>query len=123
MASKTVPGEIAFAQIFPPIGIARLGDSDSSYFIGPELGDVFDEGGTRESFRYRDEEGRIRRQAARFRVYGFDKDGNLVQELTASNAKIKWTVRVANKKAAWFKFTGAADARAQFHGKVAANPK
>ena len=26
----------AYAKIFPPIGIARLGDSDTEWFIGPE---------------------------------------------------------------------------------------
>ena len=84
--------------IHPAIGIARVGNSEDT-FVGPEVPGVtpVPENG------YKDSEGRIKRQAARFRVYGFDKKGNVVDELTAANAKISWTVHVANAKAAWYK--------------------
>ena len=69
------------ARIHPSIGIARVGNSDE-FFVGPEVPHATapPHGG------YRDAEGRLKRQAARFRIYGFDSGGNVVAELTASNA-------------------------------------
>ena len=92
------------ARVHPGIGIARVGNSDE-FFIGPEVphATVKPQGG------YRDAEGRLKRQAARFRVYGYDSDGNVVAELTASNANICWSAHVANKKAAWYDFDAALD--------------
>ena len=52
--------------IHPGIGIARVGNSPDEYFIGPEApGEVPDPDGG-----YKDSAGRIKRQAARFRIYG-----------------------------------------------------
>jgi len=48
----------------------------------------------------------VKRQAARFRLYGFDAVGTLVQEITQSDGDISWTVHLANKKAAWKRFNG-----------------
>lgn len=92
------------ARIHPAIGVARIGNSDR-FFIGPEMPSPTPppEGG------YRDAEGRLKRQAARFRIYGYDSQGNVVAELTAANADILWTVHVANKKAAWYDFDAALD--------------
>lgn len=103
---------IAYCAVFPKIGIARVGDS-KDYFVGPEAPGVpaAPEGG------FKDGSGRVKRQAARFRVYGFDADGNVVAELTAQNAhRITWQVSVANKKAAWHEFAGAKAALALFEG-------
>ncbi len=96
--------EIVEARVHPAIGIARIGNSEE-YFIGPETPyrSPAPEGG------YRDAQGRLKRQAARFRVYGYDVHGNVVSELTAANAEIIWTVHVANKKAAWYDFDAALD--------------
>jgi L-lysine epsilon oxidase-like protein len=63
------------------------------------------------------EEGRIKRQAVRFRVFGFDADGVPVQELTVAEADIAWHVSLANKKAAWFEFHGTDQALHVHHGK------
>ncbi|HEY6349473.1 MAG TPA: LodA/GoxA family CTQ-dependent oxidase [Candidatus Angelobacter sp.] len=92
------------ARIHPAIGIARIGNSDD-FFIGPEMPHATapPEGG------YRDGKGRLKRQAALFHVYGYDKNGKVVEELTGSNAAIEWTVHVANKKAAWYDFNAALD--------------
>lgn len=92
------------ARIHPAIGVARIGTS-AEFFIGPEVPypTVPPKGG------YRDAEGRLKRQAARFRIYGYDNAGKVVGELTASNAEILWTVHVANKKAAWYDFDAALD--------------
>lgn len=96
---------IVSAAIHPSIGIARIGNSEEEYFIGPEVPypTPEPEGG------YKDATGAIKRQAARFRVYGYDKYGNVVAELNSENANVEWTVHVANKKAAWYKFIIALD--------------
>ncbi|MDH5674169.1 MAG: LodA/GoxA family CTQ-dependent oxidase [Myxococcales bacterium] len=97
--------EIVRAAIHPAIGIARIGDSDE-YFIGPELpGEP-----ALPSDGLRDATGRLKKQAARFRIYGYDADGHVVEELTASSkTKIEWEVEVANTKAAWYDFELAMD--------------
>jgi hypothetical protein len=102
---------IAYAKIFPPIGFARVGNStdpNDGYFIGPE--GVCPPAHREEGFSFRDKTGALKRQAARFRVYGFDEHGKLIREITSREARISWTVQLANKKSAWFNFDGAAKA-------------
>ena len=93
---------ITSAKIYPAIGIARVGNSPTAFFIGPEHvgASSSPEGG------YKDAQGRMKRQAARFRVFGYDSRGHLVQELTQKDAIITWTVHLANKKAAAREFKG-----------------
>ena len=56
---------------------------------------------------YKDVLGRMKKQAAaRFRVYGFDAEGRNLGEVTAEQATIRWTVALANRKAAWRPFDG-----------------
>ena len=106
--------EIVRIRIHPGIGLARLGDSDES-FIGPEApGVVVDPGGTDgpgpDGGTYRDHRMRLKRQAQRYRIYGYDADGNLVGEVNAATAgvqKIRWRVHVRNMKAANYAFQGA----------------
>ncbi len=97
--------QIVSARIHPAIGIARIGNSPDEYFIGPEVPHPIPPppGG------YKDPQGRLKRQAALFRVYGYDAQGQVVAELTAENSEIAWTVHVANKKAAWYDFVVALD--------------
>ncbi len=97
--------EIVSYAIYPGIGIARVGNSPDEYFIGPEApGEVPQpEGG------YKDSAGRIKRQAARFRIYGLDENGEAVREITADDAEITWRVHVANRKAGWYQFLNAMD--------------
>lgn len=91
--------------IYPAIGIARVGNSETEYFIGPEApGEVPDpEGG------FKDAAGCVKRQAARFRIYGLNEDGKAVKEMTADDATITWRVHVANRKAGWYQFNNAMD--------------
>ncbi|WP_435019961.1 LodA/GoxA family CTQ-dependent oxidase [Tundrisphaera sp. TA3] len=98
---------IVKAVIYPPIGIARVGNSPEEYFIGPEVPDP----PAKEPGSYRDQEGRLKRQGARFRVYGVDAGGRIVRELSArgSGASVRWSVRLANTKAAWYTFQLALD--------------
>ena len=88
-------------RIFPSIGIARLGNSPE-FFIGPEIPGNFmpPPGG------YKDGRCRVKRQAARFRLFGYDANGSLVQEITAADAAISWTVELANTKGSWRRFNG-----------------
>src|SRR5437899_1181096 len=93
---------IALIKIHPAIGIARVGNSPTKFFIGPEKPGVH----RRPNGGYKDKQGRIKRQAARFRLFGYDKNGKLVKEITAKDATISWTAHLANKKAAWKQFGG-----------------
>lgn len=96
---------IVKAAIYPGIGVARLGNSQNDFFIGPEVADPAPE----PPGFYRDATGALKRQAARFRIYGLNAEGRVVRELTANEAKIEWTVHLANKKSAWYQFQLAMD--------------
>src|SRR5947208_10497331 len=95
-------------KIHPAIGIARLGNS-TEHFVGPEVPGVParpDGDG-----KFRDANGRIKRQAARYRIYEYDDAQPAAEpkEVTVHSAdvqQIEWTVHLANKKAAWFEFAG-----------------
>jgi hypothetical protein len=118
--------------IHPAIGIARLGNSPDSFYIAPERtgappidcgpdGVPITVNGVEQPVtQYKDSENRIRRQAARFRIYVYDernKDGREVkigdtvtaagrsgQLFTGTLADIQWTVYLANKKSSWYEF-------------------
>ncbi len=108
--------DIAHLFIYPPIGIARVGDSEE-YFLGPE----FDPHSNAPS-RYKDHAGRIKRQGARFRLYAFDTEGSLLGEVSPEVGKTTWRVHLANKKAAWFTFNGAASAEKACRGEDPETP-
>ena len=98
-------GRIVRASIHPAIGIARVGNSPQEYYFGPEI-----PGGLPIAPRgYKDAHGAMKRQAARFRIFGLDAQGRVVRELTADDAAIEWTVHLANKKASWYQFETALD--------------
>lgn len=69
---------ITTIKIHPAIGIARVGNSLTDYYVGPEKPGVH----TRPSGGYKDAKGAVKRQAARFRLFGYDKHGKLVKEIT-----------------------------------------
>src|ERR1700740_1907560 len=82
-------------QIFPSIGIARIGNSPD-WFVGPEL----PHRGTPPpppGGAHKDAQCRIKRQAQRFRLWGFYSDGSN-RELTSADGNIVWTVHLANAK-------------------------
>lgn len=100
--------KIVKCRIHPAIGIARVGNSPEEYFIGPEVPGILP---TPQS-GYKDTQGRIKRQAAKFRIYGLDSEGKVVRELKMSDPdldSISWSVHLANKKAAWYDFDLALD--------------
>lgn len=98
---------IVKAVIYPSIGVARVGNSPDEWFIGPEV----NEPEPLPPGSYRDGHGRLKRQAARFRVYGVNALGKIVRELTGADtgAKIEWKVQLANTKSAWYGFELALD--------------
>jgi hypothetical protein len=97
--------EIASISIYPSIGIARVGNSITEYFIGPEIPGMIPQ----DHQNFRDAQGRIKRQAVRFRVFGKDKNDQVICELDASDAEITWNAHLANKKASWYNFDQALD--------------
>ncbi len=105
---------IVRAAIHPAIGFARIGNSDTGYFLAPEVPEPGPE-----PTGYRDATGALKRQAVRFRIFGYDADGRVVAELTAENSSIDWSVQVANKKAAWYQFQIALDIPEATAGDVA----
>jgi len=96
---------IAKVRIHPAIGIARVGNSEDAYFIGPELPYPTPQ----QLGFYKDSQGKLKRQAALFRLYAYDANGRVLGEVTATDGEIAWTVHVANKKAAWYDFDVALD--------------
>lgn len=96
---------VVSARIHPALGAARVGNSPDQLYYGPEVPDppALPPGHTK------DGTGAVKRQAVRFRVYGYNAAGEAVAELTADTADVRWTVHVANRKAAWYQFQLALD--------------
>jgi len=107
MTDRAAADQIARAVIYPAIGVARVGNSASEYVIGPEVPDP----PPLPAGSYRDKTGALKRQAARFRIYGVNAAGEIVRELTGegTGAAITWHVELANTKAAWYGFQLALD--------------
>jgi hypothetical protein len=92
-------------RIYPPIGIARLGNDSTAFYIGPERpGDPGVELNGQENetpiSRYKSSPVKIKRQAARFRLFEQSADGSWVPAQLPPGATIEWTVELANKKGA-----------------------
>src|SRR5687768_12979576 len=98
-------------KIHPAVGVARVGDAPGPGFIGPEIPGVpanwdFD---TASFGKFKDEQGRIKRQGVRFRIYKWDENGSLIGEIVVGEGDvvaIEWTVHIANRKASYFRFEG-----------------
>src|SRR5215471_18021646 len=92
-------------KIFPSIGVARIGNNRSSspqdFYVGPEIPSTV----IVPANGYKDSSGQVRRQAARFRIYGWE-NGVFMGEITSAVANITWTVELANTKAAFNEFHG-----------------
>jgi L-Lysine epsilon oxidase N-terminal/L-lysine epsilon oxidase C-terminal domain len=116
-------------KIHPGIGIARLGNSDSEFYLAPETPGALPQacdGRGNPSYaadgvtpvlvtNFRDAEGRIKRQAARFQIFVYDDqspDGRVLKigdrvsggGNEGTLVDIQWRVYVANKKACWYEF-------------------
>jgi hypothetical protein len=118
-------------RIHPAIGIARLGDSTSDFCISPEKpaalpiacdlqgNAILSPDGKSEVTvtKFKDDMGRIKRQAARFKIYAYDDEhpeGRLLKlgdkieggGNSGTLVDIQWRVYLANKKSVWFTFSG-----------------
>lgn len=103
-------------EIHPRIGVARLGNSPTEFYLGPEAvgglprqcdgngNAVPGDGGLVRDFK--DSAGRIKRQAQKFGLWRADGDGRKPLSLSDPDVeKIVWTVHIANKKPIWFTFS------------------
>ncbi len=121
-------------KIHPAIGIARVGDSRDEFYLAPETSGALPtkcdkdgipvtdaKGKEVKERKFKDAKDRVKRQAARFRIYVYDDDSPKGRELKLKDTvevadqqfgqllegtvtDISWTVWVANKKAAWYEF-------------------
>ncbi|MFG2483523.1 LodA/GoxA family CTQ-dependent oxidase [Streptomyces virginiae] len=95
--------QIVQVKIHPAIGVARVGNSSAAPFIGPESPHQK----PLPPGSHKDASGAVIKQAARFRVYGYNQAGEVVRELKLGRSgvsEIRWSVHLANKKAAWYRF-------------------
>src|SRR4051794_25083025 len=105
-------------EIHPAIGVARVGNSEKGYFIAPEPavpdadyvdGKLLDNPATMPPpATFRDEHGRLLRQAVRFRVFEVIRDGGGFvvgkREVTDKDVTVTWSVHLANRKGAAIHF-------------------
>src|SRR5256714_814241 len=113
-------------KIHPAIGIARVGDSPDGFYLAPEQAgqlpvELTPDGKEQPIKNFKDAQQRVKRQAARFRVYGYDdgfKQGKELQVgdtievvnprsgqlMTGEVLDVEWTVYLANKKSSWYEF-------------------
>lgn len=123
-------------KIHPAIGIARLGNSEA-FYLSPEQAGLLPidcdsegipfrgrDGNVQRVARFKDSTGRVKRQAARFRVFVHDDAHPEGREIKVGDTftfdagspaagpypvegtveDIEWTVHLANKKASWYLF-------------------
>ncbi|WP_109830043.1 LodA/GoxA family CTQ-dependent oxidase [Reichenbachiella versicolor] len=92
--------------IYPAIGIARVGNSESDFLLTPDLPYLPVE----PNFKYKDDEGKVKPHAARFRIYEVDDKGKVLQEVVADKStEINWRVHLANRKSINYTFQNAMD--------------
>ncbi len=95
---------IARLAVYPPLGMSRVGNSEQ-WFLAPEVPGIQPE----PHGQYKDGTQKVKKQVQRFRVYAFNAAGEVIREITAAEAKIEWTVHVANTKGAWYGFNNPLD--------------
>jgi hypothetical protein len=93
-------------RIYPPIGIARIGNDLTQFYVGPELPghrgfDVNGQGTEVALTQFKVDDDQIKRQAARFRLFDAPNDNSAPTPYKLpAGARIEWTVHLVNKKAA-----------------------
>ncbi|MEM7453640.1 MAG: CTQ-dependent lysine 6-oxidase LodA [Planctomycetota bacterium] len=98
-------------EIHPRIGVARLGNSTTDFYLAPEsVGSLpidCDSSGNSKNqpvSGFKDNVGAIKRQGALFSIYVVE--GNDTKRIDFGDVQsIEWTVHVANKKAVWYTFS------------------
>lgn len=103
-------------EIHPRVGIARLGNSPEDFYLSPETigglpiecdhsGNIKKKNSEIQYVKnFKDSVGRVRRQAAKFKIFKRDK-GDLHEITLDEVEKITWTVHLANKKPIWYTFS------------------
>ena len=92
--------------IYPAIGICRVGNAPDEYYLAPEYPNQPVPPGT----QFKDVRGRIKKQVAKFRVYGLDESGTPVKEIVdGDDTSITWDVHLANRKGVNYQFKNAMD--------------
>ncbi|MBN9687580.1 MULTISPECIES: LodA/GoxA family CTQ-dependent oxidase [unclassified Corallococcus] len=113
-------------RIHPAIGIARVGNSED-YYLGPVTagGLPLEKDGQTEVKAFRDAQGGIRRQAARFQVFVYDDQSPQGRPVALGQdvQDVQWTVHVANKKAAWYEFQQLSGVDGNHGGQPLRNPR
>lgn len=123
----------AIYKIHPAIGLARVGNSPNEFYIAPEKegslpiacdldGNPIVKNGIEQSVtQFKDSEGRIKRQAARFQVHVYDSENPEGREVAVGDqlqfvdkktgrlivgevTDVQWQVYLANKKSSWYEF-------------------
>ena len=84
----------SYCKIFPSIGIARLGNSPTEFFIGPETPRL----APNADGSFKDNEGRVKRQAARFRVYAFNEEGNVGEAIRHALFAVMQRANIRNEE-------------------------
>jgi L-Lysine epsilon oxidase N-terminal/L-lysine epsilon oxidase C-terminal domain len=105
-------------KIHPAIGVARLGNHEAAFFVGPEgpgsAGVEIDADGSEHPLAGYKKDGRVKRQAARFRVFAYDQDASgdlrLIGEV-GPEADVEWSVDLCNRKGAFAGQVGPAGPR------------
>ncbi len=92
--------------IYPAVGIARVGNSESEFLVSPEvINQKIDP-----SQNYKDKDGKVKPQAAKFRIYAMDDKGKVLEEVVSNESvSIEWNVHIANRKAINYEFQNAMD--------------
>lgn len=105
-------------EIHPKLGVARLGNSPNEFYLSPsEIGglpivcdrygnEIKDKGKLVKEKEFKDSLGRVKRQAAKFRI--FKTTGKTKKEIKLSDkdiVSIEWTAHLANKKPIWYTFS------------------
>ncbi|MEI7625605.1 MAG: LodA/GoxA family CTQ-dependent oxidase [Actinomycetota bacterium] len=95
-ASAATLRRVARVAIHPAVAVARVGNSRDAFFFAPEIPSATPIG------PFKDAKGAMAKQAARFRLYGYDSDGKVICEITSAEADVSWSATVGNGKAAWY---------------------
>jgi L-lysine 6-oxidase len=106
-------------EIHPRVGVARLGNSPNEFYLSPDTvgglpiecdesgNPIVENGSVKFVDQYKDGMGRIKRQAAKFRIFK-RTDDQAPEPVNLSDSeveKITWTVHIANKKPIWYTFS------------------
>ena len=106
-------------EIHPKIGVARLGNSPEQYYLSPEkvgglpiqcdmkTGDALknEDGSYKFVQNFKDEVGRVKRQAAKFKIFPKGTDEDAISLEDDDIERIEWFVHIANKKPIWYTFS------------------